>query len=313
MALQHAEWNARIGTPCEFVLLNPGPGPVREGRDFVRMNSGSESVSSSLESLHRMLDSTQPGGLTPLRDRLQEIYHRIQAQRMELAESGQRVVLVIATDGLPTSSSSAVSTAGNKIELVEVLNRLGFELSVFIVIRLCTDDDDVVGYYNEVDEELELPLEVIDDIKSEAQEIRNAGNTWLTYSPLLHKIREGGTFVKLLDLLDERRLTATEVSVFVQLLLRQERDEPMPRDVDDFCCALTDAVERTPLVYDPITGGMEPSIKVSHVKRAVLPGLGSLVAANMRWLTQTLTNPLQDVLRGTCGGTHAFPQPELVF
>jgi len=311
MALQHAQWNATIGTPCEFVLLNPGPGPVQEGRDFVRINRGSEPVASSLESLRRMLDGTQPGGVTPLRDRLEEIYRRIQAQQMELANNGQRVVLVIATDGLPTSSSSGTSTAVHKQQLVEILNRLGFELSVFLVVRLCTDDDDVVEYYNKVDEELELPLEVIDDLQSEAKEIRNQGNRWLTYSPMLHKIREGGTFVKLLDVLDERRLTPTEVSVFVQLLLRREQDEPMPRGAEDFCRAL-DAIAPIPLVYDPIQGCKEPAIKVSHVKWTVNPGIGNLVASNMRWLADTL-NPFPGVLTQTCSGRQVFAQHELVF
>merc|ERR1719393_391334 len=212
---------------------------------------------------------TQPGGLTPLKDRLEEIYQRIRAQHAELAQNGQRIVLVIATDGLPTSNHSAVSSDLHRRELVQILNRLGFELSVFMVIRLTTDDDNVVDYYNQVDAELELPLEVIDDIKSEAKEIQSQGNAWLTYSPLLHKIREGGTFVKLLDVLDERRLTPIEVSMFVQLLLRREQDEPMPRCAEDFCHALADSVEGSPLVYDPITGCMEPAIKMSYVKWAV--------------------------------------------
>lgn len=309
MALQHAEWNAAIGTPCEFVLLNPGPGPVQEGRDFVRLNSGTGSASSSLQSLRRMLDMTQPGGLTPLKDRLEEIYQRIRAQHAELAQNGQRIVLVIATDGLPTSNHSAVSSDLHRRELVQILNRLGFELSVFMVIRLTTDDDSVVDYYNQVDAELELPLEVIDDMKSEAREIQSQGNSWLTYSPLLHKIREGGTFVKLLDLLDERRLTSAEVSVFVQLLLRREQDQPMPRSAEDFCNAVADALQHAPLVYDPLKGSMGPAIKLSHVKWAVNGGL----AGQVRLLVQTLANPLQAVLNDTCAAPPAITQSELVF
>merc|ERR1711904_596233 len=135
-----------------------------------------------------------------------------------------------------------MSSDSQKRELVQILKRLGFELSVFIVIRLTTDNDSVVDYYNQVDAELELPLEVIDDIKSEAKEIISQGNGWLTYSPLLHRIREGGTFVKLFDLLDERQLTPTEVSLFTQLLLRREGDAPMPRSAEDFCAALDQAV-----------------------------------------------------------------------
>jgi len=313
MALQHAEWNAAIGTPCEFVLLNPGPGALQEGRDFVQLNSGSGSVSSSLQSLQRMLDATQPGGLTPLKDRLEEIYHRIGAQHAELAENGQRIVLVIATDGLPTSATSSTTTGRHKSELVEVLKKLGFELSVFIVIRLTTDDDDVVDYYNQVDAELELPLEVIDDIKSEAKEIQSQGNGWLTYSPLLHKIREGGTFVKLLDLLDERRLTPTEISVFVQLLLRREQEEPMPRTAEDFCNAIDDVLQHTDLVYDPLKGSMGPTVKLHQVKWALSGGLAGHVASSMRSLVQALSNPLQAVLNDTCAAPQALPQPELVF
>lgn len=318
MALQQAEWNAVTGTPCEFVLLNPGPGPLQEGRDFVRMNSGSGTSffgnsSTSIESLRRMLDMTGPGGLTPLTDRLQEIHQRIQQQHMEMAQSGQRVVLVIATDGLPTSAFSAVSSEVEKRRLTDALKRLGFELSVIIVIRLVTDDDDVINFYNEVDKEVELPLEVIDDLMSEAKEIRSQGNSWLAYSPLLHKIREGGNFIKLLDLLDERRLTPTEVSVMVQLLLRNEQDEPLPRSAENFCNALADAIQRAPLVYDPLSRSMVPPVKLSEVTWAVNGGLSVRMAQNVRLFVQNLTNPFQDVLLQTCTSPNASADGELVF
>merc|ERR1712118_253545 len=260
----------------------------------------------------RMLDATQQGGLTPLKDRLEEIYHRIQAQHAELAENGQRIVLVIATDGLPASATSSATTSRHKSELVEILKRLGFELSVFIVIRITTDDDNVVDYYNQVDAELELPLEVIDDIKAEAKEIQSQGNAWVTYSPLLHKIREGGTFVKLLDLLDERRLTPTEISVFVQLLLRREQEEPMPRSAEDFCNAVDEALQHADLVYDPLQGRMGPTVKLHQFKWALSGGLAGHVASSMWSLVQTLSNPLQAVLNDTCAAPQTFVQPELV-
>merc|ERR1712224_266562 len=145
------------------------------------------------------------------------------------------------------------------------------ELSVFVVIRLTTDDDNVISYYNDLDEELEWPLEVLDDIENEAKEIRQQGNGWLTYSPLLHRIREGGTFVKLFDLLDERQLTPTEVSLFTQLLLRREGDAPMPRTAEEFCKALRAAVYEAPLVYNPITQRMVPPVDVLQVSKVVVP------------------------------------------
>ena len=54
--------------------------------------------------------------------------------------------------------------------------------------------------------QVELPLDVLDDFTSEAAEVAKCGNGWVAYSPALHMVREFGTLVGLLDLLDERRL-----------------------------------------------------------------------------------------------------------
>ena len=44
-------------------------------------------------------------------------------------------------------------------------------LPIWIVIRLCTDEAAVTEFYNSLDEELELNLEVVDEYKSEAKEV----------------------------------------------------------------------------------------------------------------------------------------------
>ena len=44
-------------------------------------------------------------------------------------------------------------------------------LPVWVVIRLCTDEDKMVDYWNSVDGEIELNMDVIDDPQGEAQEI----------------------------------------------------------------------------------------------------------------------------------------------
>jgi len=295
MAFEQAKWNAMIGTPCEFVLLNPGPGPLQEGRDFVGLDSsgGHGAATEALDALSRMLNRTYPNGPTPLARRLDEIYERIRRQHEELVRRGQRVVLVVATDGLPTGQPSE-SASECKRRVVNNLKRLGTDLSVFIVIRLTTDDEDVVQFYNEVDDELELPLEVLDDFESEAKEIRDHGNGWLAYSPLLHRIREGGTFVKLFDLLDERCFTPTEVSVFTQLLLRQEDEDPMPRSADDFCEALQNAVAEAQLVYDPLLRRMVPPIHVAQACSIVVP-VNVRIAAALRSFFHTVTSAVPNL------------------
>jgi len=275
MATQQAAWNARIGTPCEFVLLNPPAkrpkGAFSGGVDFVRIDPGQGDLATQQLGLQHMLRATVPKGPTPLAERLSELYGRIARDATELAAAGQRVVLVIATDGLPTGSYSGVSTEMDKARVAEQLRRITGDLPVHVVIRLTTDDDDVVAFYNNLDEELELPLEVLDDIESEAKEVAAQGNQWLTYSPVIHTLREGGTFVKLFDLLDERRLTNVEVLLLSRMLLQDESQAPLPRDPEDFVGYVETQLEKTEWVYDPLKRRMAPCINVYHLRRAVVP------------------------------------------
>jgi hypothetical protein len=44
-------------------------------------------------------------------------------------------------------------------------------LPVWVVIRLCTDEDKMVDYWNSVDGEIELNMDIIDDPLGEAKEI----------------------------------------------------------------------------------------------------------------------------------------------
>ena len=59
---------------------------------------------------------------------------------------------VIATDG--------ESTDGNLADAMKPLE----ELPVWVVIRLCTDEDSVVEYWNNIDSQLELDMDVLDDL-----------------------------------------------------------------------------------------------------------------------------------------------------
>ena len=58
-----------------------------------------------------------------------------------------------------------------------------------MVLRLCTDEDRIEEYWNNVDKELEIELEVLDDLTNEGTEI-NKVNNWFTYGEPLHKLRE---------------------------------------------------------------------------------------------------------------------------
>jgi len=275
MAMQQADMNSRLGIPSEFLLLNPptrrGFAAFREGSDFAIVDAKRGDVEGQLAALEQMLQATRPHGPTPLADRLREVHHRLQHYYGHWADEGSQFVVVVATDGLPTCPSSGVPSQEAQQEVTQVLRKLTAELPVFMVVRLTTDDDAVVRYYNRIDEEEELPLEVIDDIESEAREVAGNGNGWLTYSPLLHMIREGGTFLKLLDALDERALCAPEVqSLAASLLEHREEDAQLPNlipvDLFNFACKQLHGLS---LVYDPISKRMMPCLQQRKLRRAL--------------------------------------------
>jgi len=273
MALEQAHCQVAMGTPCEFIMLNPisgrANGGMQEGVDMCSIDPSRGNGEAQLAGLDRMLNNVRPNGATPLADRLRQIHERLTTVHANLARQGLRTVLVIATDGLPTSSGYTPTDAA-KAEVVQVLRHLSVELPVFLVIRLCTDEEDVVEYYNRIDEEEELPLEVIDDLESEAQEIQGKGNDWLAYSPMIHMIREGGTFMKLFDLLDERKLNVLEARLLAGHLLQIEDHPPLPvSDIAEFNKKAEERVKKIAKVYDPLLRRMTPCVNTRKLRRAV--------------------------------------------
>ena len=83
-------------------------------------------------------------------------------------------------------------------------------------------------FWNNLDHELELSLEVLDDFSAEAQEIAKAGNAWLNYGLPLHRMREMGFYSKLFDLLDERPLGKDELRDMVRLLFGTAHVDGLP-------------------------------------------------------------------------------------
>lgn len=66
--------------------------------------------------------------------------------------------------------------------MVQEIRKLCAEYPLFVVVRLCTSEQDVVDYYNEVDEEVEFSLDVLCNLESEAREIQQVD------LPLYHKL-----------------------------------------------------------------------------------------------------------------------------
>lgn len=171
------------------------------------------------------MNKASPSGLTPLTQHILEIHESVRSIAPSLQRDGKKAAIILATDGTPTDELGYSSEYASK-QFLQAL-RLLEGLPVWIVIRLCTDNDEVVSYYNELDEQLELSLEVLDDFTAEAHEVYEH-NPWLNYGLPLHRIRELGFNDRVFDLIDERPLTQGEVRQFCMLLFGGEKFDGVP-------------------------------------------------------------------------------------
>ena len=168
----------------------------------------------------------------------------------------QHAVLTIITDGLPTD--------GDLAEAMRPLSRL----PVWVVVRLCTDDGEVVQFWSGLDAVVELEVDVLDDLAGEAAECA-ACNRWLTYAPELHRLREWGVHLKLLDLLDERRLAPVEARDLCALILG---GGPLPHpeaDAAGFFAAVAERQRGLRLPYNPVRGRAHPWIDERRLRASV--------------------------------------------
>lgn len=79
-----------------------------------------------------------------------------------------------------------------------------------MILRLCTEEKEVVDYWNNIDGQLELDIDVIEDQLGDAKQIFEV-NGWLTYGEALHRMREFGASMKELDIVDESTLSSDQM------------------------------------------------------------------------------------------------------
>jgi hypothetical protein len=272
----HARMAALLQAPTVFRLLNdPGRrvGPQQFSIAEQRQTTGADGIAEELQTAITTMQRASPSGCTPLAEHVREIRANLLAMLPALTETGQKVAVVLATDGLPTDAFG-VSSGATRAEFETSLRSLE-ALPVWIVVRLCTDEDSVVEYYNNLDNQLELSLEVLDDFTGEAVEVCQH-NPWLTYSLCLHRIREMGFHHRLFDLLDERRLTLDEVREFVSLLFDDDLDGhrlPDPQvDWKGFLDQVGILVHREKKQWNPVAKKMTYWIDMKKLKRVYADG-----------------------------------------
>lgn len=243
----------------DFHLLNPSCG-------FDKASVCSSSWDGGIRPLGHKLDANElqsqlrrviPTGGTPLTEAVMRIVKMIQPAAPRLRASGQAVTVLLCTDGLPNDKRSFV----HAMHLLQ-------QLPVWCIVRLVTDDNAVVSYWNDLDNELEAPLEVLDDVRSEAVEVAQR-NPWVTYTPPLHLARLFGLPDKLFDALDEAPLIPSQIKVFLEMILGCDRLPEPDLDMSAFLEDVRLALMDQPPAYDPRSGKLKPIVDLPALERAL--------------------------------------------
>jgi hypothetical protein len=88
---------------------------------------------------------------------------------------------------------------------------------VLVIIRLCTSEEKVVQYWNSIDQQLELDIDVLDDPYGDAKQVAQF-NPWLTYGEPIHRLREFGASLKEMDIIDESTVSSEQMRVLCSFL-----------------------------------------------------------------------------------------------
>ena len=257
----HARVAALLEAPTSFRLLNPVYGK-REFGVAERPNHIAKDLKDALHNIRQV----SPRGVTPLSERVVEISSYIHSIKGQLEAHGQKTVIVLATDGLPSdrygqTSRHTMNEFKNALRSME-------GLPVWLVIRLCTDDDETVDFYNNIDSQLEMSCDVLDDYFAEALEVYEH-NKWLNYALPLHRMREMGFYHKLFDLIDERPLTKDELKDFFLLIYGADALDGIPDpqvDWQRFIERIATVTGNEKLQFNPVKKRMMPWVDIPRLQ-----------------------------------------------
>lgn len=134
---------ALLNAPTKFRLLN-NPGAHVGPQEFGVADKGMDPlvIKRDLEVAKQTMMRDSPAGVTPLARHVREIRDLVITMQDDLNNQGNKVAIILATDGLPTNEYG-VGGMNERNDFTQALQSLQ-GLPVWVVIRLCTDEDDVV-------------------------------------------------------------------------------------------------------------------------------------------------------------------------
>jgi len=266
--LEIAQYNIARKMKTSYYLLNPNiKGQWELNLDYIVLDPYSRFINNDLKILETyILSDRNIRGNTPL-DGITNYFSGLFDKNFY--NENKAICLNIITDGEPNNSD----TFTNSLKLIAKSH------SVFLVINLCTDDDNVVEYYNKLDTTIgnELSgLDVIDDFESEAKEIKKVKNTFFVYSYRIHLCRQAGCYSIISDQMDEITFPIHYITKFIRELFKQEKPKIVEGKLinnqlnalnpSKYLGRIDKLIQDSELVYNILTHSFEKPIDISKLK-----------------------------------------------
>ena len=203
----HTQLAARCWLPTKSWLVNDPKardGKWQPSESFCLCWGSQKTLQGEIKNIRKRVSN--PGlnqMVCPLACCLKSMAKRLRKQAPEMAKRGRHATLVLVTQGKPTDKHGDTGEKQDA-ELIRELSDLSQLGSVKIILRLCTDNEEVLDMYNTLDGKLD-EFDVLNDFWGESREVY-LHNPWLCYSIGLHRLRESGLAPSLMDSLDERPL-----------------------------------------------------------------------------------------------------------
>ena len=143
---------------------------------------------------------------------------------------------------------------------------------MFLVINLCTDNEAIIEYYDDLDRTLgnEMSgIDVIDDFEAEAKQVRGCGNSFFVYSYALHLARMAGCHSVIADQMDEIAFPLSYMNKCVKELLTMPElslNISERQSINLYLDKVKQTNDRSDFVYDFLTKKFSRPIHIHRLK-----------------------------------------------
>jgi len=220
-----------------------------------------------VEKIKEDMKNEPPRGSTLLTERLQELLQKMVKSEPKIHPEGRRTIIVIATDGIPTDECG-IESALAMDRFINTLKTLE-SYPVFILFRICSNDQHVLDFYNNLDRQFQHSVQVIHYFALEAQDVFKV-NSWLNYTLPLQYCREIGFQNEVFSVIDKRQLTMDEMVQFCQLIFgtATTRELPNPyQNWDGFSATLSQYIAKHPMQFSLIKQKLCPCIDIKQLNK----------------------------------------------